>query len=149
MLIFTTTFLPMNFYTKTHFIPWMPLLLYSILQHHIPLLILLCLITAQTSAATRVTFEVIDVPTAAATLTRIGANLLQTNGQIIVQTTTQGLGSGLDNSMSIANCAPVSVTQLPIVPSFTIVPSSPLLTLLLGMFLLQLGSPTPASTRHN
>jgi hypothetical protein len=110
---------------------------------------LLCLITAQTSAATRVTFEVIDVPTAAATLTRIGANLLQTNGQIIVQTTTQGLGSGLDNSMSIANCALVSVTQLPIVPSFTIVPSSPLLTLLLGMFLLQLGSPTPASTRHN
>jgi hypothetical protein len=45
--------------------------------------------------------------------------------------------------MFVANYALVSVTQLPIVPSFIIVPYSPLLTLLLGMFLLQLGSPTP------
>jgi len=145
MLIFTTTFFPMNVCIKTHFIPWMPLLLYSILQHHIPLLFLLCLITAQTSAATGVAFEVIGVPTTTATLTRIGANLLQIDGQIIGSKpdTTQGLGSGLDNSMFVANYALVSVTQLPIVPSFIIVPYSPLLTLLLGMFLLQLGSPTP------
>jgi hypothetical protein len=34
--------------------------------------------------------------------------------------------------MSTANCAPVSVTQLPIVPSFVVVPSSPLLTFVVG-----------------
>jgi hypothetical protein len=52
--------------------------------------------------------------------------------------------------MSAANCAPISVTQLPIIPSFAVVPSSPLLTLLLGMFLLRLGSLTPAriNTSH-
>jgi hypothetical protein len=124
----------------------MPLPLYSLLQHHIPLLILLCLITAQTSAAIGVAFELIGVPTATATLTRTGANLLQTGGQTIGSKpdATQGLGSGLDNRMSVVNCAPVSVPHLPIIPSFTTVPSSPLLTLLLGMFLLQLCSSTPA-----
>jgi len=45
--------------------------------------------------------------------------------------------------MSTMNYASVSVTQLPIVPSFAAIPSSPLLTLLLGIFLLRLGSPTP------
>jgi hypothetical protein len=107
-------------------------------QHYRPLLILLCLITAQTSAATGVTLEVIGVPTATATLTRTGANLLQTGSQAIGNrpSASQGLVSGLDSSMSATNYAPISVTQLPIVPSFAAVPTSPLLTMLLGMFLL-------------
>ena len=96
--------------------------------------------------------RVIGVPTATATLTRTGANLLQTSGQTISSRldVTQGLGSGLDSSMSTANCAPVSVTQILVVPSFAAAPSCPLLTLLLGMFLLRLGSPTPAriNTSH-
>jgi hypothetical protein len=50
-------------------------------QHHSPLLILLCLITTQTSAATGVVLEAIIVSTTTATLTRTGANLLQTGGQ--------------------------------------------------------------------
>jgi hypothetical protein len=79
-----------------------------------------------------------NAPTTTATLTRTGANLLLTRGQIIGRRTgtTQGLDSGLDNSMSFTNYALVSVTQLPIIPTFAAVPSSPLLTLLLGMFLL-------------
>jgi hypothetical protein len=75
--------------------------------------------------------------------------MLQIGGRTIGSRTdvTPGLASGLDSSMPAANCAPVSVTQLPIVPSFATLPSNPLLTLLLGMFLLQLGFPTP--TRIN
>jgi tetrahydromethanopterin S-methyltransferase subunit G len=113
---------------------------------------LLCLITAPTLASVGVALEVIDILTATATLTRTWANMLQTSGQTIGRRagTTQGLGSGLDLSMFAANCAPISVTQLPIVPIFAAVPSNPLLTLLLGMFLLRLGSPTPTqiNTSH-
>jgi hypothetical protein len=95
---------------------------------------------------------VIGVPTATATLTKTGANLLQT-GDLTTSTrpgATSGLTSGLDSSMPAANYAPVLVTQLPIIPSFAAVPSNPLLTLLLGMFLLQLSSLTPAriNTSH-
>jgi hypothetical protein len=107
-------------------------------QHHSPLPILLCLIIAQTLAITGVVLKVIGIPTATATLTRTGANLLQTGSQTISSRTgaTPAVASGRDSSMFAANCAPVLVTQLPIVPNFTAVPSSPLLTLLLGMFLL-------------
>jgi hypothetical protein len=130
MLIFTATFLPMNFCTRTLSIPWLPLLLCYLLflyhnnhlccQHHSFLHIMLCLITALTSAATGVALEVIGVPTATVSLPRTGANLLQIGdqttgskpGAILV------LGSGLDSSMYAVNCAPVLGTQLPIVPSF-------------------------------
>jgi len=130
MLIFTATFLPMNFCTRTLSIPWLPLLLCCLLflyhnnhlccQHHSFLHIMLCLITALTSIATGIALEVIGVPTATVSLPRTGANLLQNGdqttgskpGAILV------LGSGLDSSMYAANCAPVLGTQLPIVPSF-------------------------------
>ena len=156
MLIFTSTFLHMNFCTRTPSIPCLPLLLYCLLllcrsnhhccQHHSFLPTMLCLITTPTSAATGVTLEVIGVPTAIVTLPRTGANLLQIGGQTTGSRpgATLALGSGLDSSMYAANCSPVSVTQLLIVPSFAAALSSPLLTLLLGMFLLRLGSPTPA-----
>jgi hypothetical protein len=155
MLIFTTTFLPINFCTRTPFIPWTPLPLSCLhlycrnhlsCQHHIPLLILLCLITAQISVVTGVILVATGVPTTTVILTKTGANLLPTRGQTIGSRTcaTQGLASGLDSSMSAANYAPISITQLPIFPSFAAVPSSSLLILLLGMFLLQLGSLTPA-----
>ena len=99
---------------------------------------MLCLITAPTLAATGVILEVIGIPIATVTLPRTGANLLQIGGQTTSSRpgATQGLGSGLDSSMSAANYAPVSVTQLPVVPSFATAPNIPLLTLLLGMFLL-------------
>jgi hypothetical protein len=60
------------------------------------------------------------------------------------------LGSGLNNSMYAANCAPVLGTQLPIVPSFIAALRRLLLILLLGISLLRLGSPTPAqiNTSH-
>jgi hypothetical protein len=79
-----------------------------------------------------------NAPTTTAILTITGANLLPTGGQTIGSKTgtTQGLDSGLDNNMSSANYALVLVTQLTIIPNFATVPSSPLLTLLLGMFLL-------------
>jgi len=57
---------------------------------------------------------------------------------------TQRLDNGLDRRISAANYAQISVIQLFIVPSFVAVPSNPLLTMLLGMFLLRLGSLTPA-----
>jgi hypothetical protein len=118
MLIFIATFLPMNFYTRTPFIPWMSLPLCCLLlcrsnhhccQHHSLLLILLCLITAQTLAATGVVLKVIGLPTATATFTRTRANLLQTGSQTTGSRpgATRGLGSGLDSSMFTANCAPV------------------------------------------
>jgi hypothetical protein len=81
----------------------------------------------------------------------MGDNLLQIGGQTIGNRpgATLALGSGLDSSMYAANYAPVSVTQLLIVHSFAIAFSSLLLTLLLGIFLLRLGSPTQRkSTRH-
>jgi hypothetical protein len=95
---------------------------------------LLCLIIAQTSAVIGVVFEVIGVPTATVTLTRIRANLLQTSSQTIGSRigATPAATNGLDNNMSAANCAPVSVTLLPIVLSFAAVPSNPLLTLVVG-----------------
>ena len=162
MLIFTATFLPMNFCTRTLSILWLPLPLYCVLllyrsshhccQHHSFLLIMLCLITAPTLAATGVILEVIGIPIATITLPRTRTNLLQIGGQTTSSRpgATPVLGSGLDSSMYAAICAPVSITQLPIVPSFTAALSSPLLTLLLGMFLLRLGSPTPAqiNTSH-
>jgi hypothetical protein len=117
-------------------------------QHHSFLHTILCLITTPTSAATGVALEVIGIPTATVPLPRIGANLLQIGGQ------TTGSRSGailvLDSSMYVANCAPVLGTQLLIVPSFVAALSSPLLILLLGIFLLRLGSPTPAqiNTSH-
>jgi hypothetical protein len=87
-----------------------------------------------------------------ATTTSQGVTLLPTGDQPIgCRTgTMQGLLSGLDSSMFVANCAPTLVIQLHIVPSFTAVHSSLLLTLMLGMFLLRLGSPTPAqiNTSH-
>jgi hypothetical protein len=96
--------------------------------------------------------RVIGVPTATATLPKIRANLLQIGGQTTSSRpgATPALGSGLDSSMYAATCALVSVTQLPIVPSFTAALNSPLLTLLLGMFLLRLGSLTLAqiNTSH-
>jgi hypothetical protein len=106
---------------------------------------MLCLITTPTLAAVGVALEIIGILIATATLTRIWVNLLQTSGQTIGNSvgTTQGLGNGLDMSMFAANCAPISVAQLPIIPIFAAIPSNPLLTLLLGMFLLRLGSPTP------
>jgi len=147
MLIFTTTFLPINFYTRTLSIPWLPLPLYCLLllcrsshlccQHHSVLHTILCLIIAPTSAATRVALEVIGIPTATIPLPRTRATLLQIGGQ------TTGskpgaipmLGSGLDSSMYAANCALVLGTQLPIVPSFVAALHSPLLILLLGISL--------------
>jgi len=94
----------------------------------------------------------IGVPTATATLPKIGANLLQIGGQTTSSRpgATSALGSGLDSSMYAANCALVLVTQLPIVPSFAAALNSPMLTLLLGMFLLRLGSLTLAqiNTSH-
>jgi len=162
MLIFTATFLPMNFCTRTLSIPWLPLLLCCLLllcrsshlccQHHIFLHTMLCLITAPISAATGVALEVIGIPTTTIPLPRTGANLLQIGDQ-----TTDSkpgaipvLGSGLDSSMYAANCAPVLGTQLPIVPSFVAALRSLLLILLLGISLLRLGSPTPAqiNTSH-
>jgi len=87
-----------------------------------------------------------------ATTTSQGVTLLPTGDQPIGCRTgaMQGLLSGLDSSMFVANCAPTLVIQLHIVPSFTAVHSSLLLTLMLGMFLLRLGSPTPAqiNTSH-
>jgi len=161
MLIFTTTFLPMNFCTKTLSIPWLPLPLYYLLllcrsshlccQHHSFLLTMPCLIITPTSAATGVAPKVIGVPTATVTLSRTGDNLLQIGGQTTGSRpgATPALGSGLDSSMYAANCAPVSVTQLLIVHSFTKAFSILLLTLLLGIFLLRLGSPTwHKSTSH-
>jgi len=78
------------------------------------------------------------VPIATTTITRTCSNLLLTGGQTIGSRigATQGLDSGLDNRISYANCAPISITQLLIVPSFVAVPSNPLLTLLLVTFLL-------------
>jgi hypothetical protein len=124
--------------------------LYS--QHHSFLHTMLCLITAPTSTATGVALEVIGVPTATVPLPRTGAKLLQIGGQ----TTSNKpgaipvLGSGLDSNMYAANCAPVLGTQLPIIPSFVAALRSPLLILMLGIFLLRLGSPTPAqiNTSH-
>jgi hypothetical protein len=162
MLIFTATFLPMNFCTRTLSIPWLSLPLCCLLllyrsshlccQHHSFLHTMLCLITAPTSAAAGVALEVIGIPTTPVPLPRTGANLLQIGGQ------TTGsrpgaipvLGSGLDNSMYAANYAPVLGTRLLIVPSFITALSSPLLILLLGIFLLRLGSPTLAqiNTSH-
>jgi len=91
-------------------------------------------------------------PTTTVPLPRTGANLLQIGSQ------TTGskpdaipvLGSGLDSSMYVANCAPVLGTQLPIVPSFVVALYSLLLILLLGISLLRIGSPTPAqiNTSH-
>jgi len=113
---------------------------------------MLCLITALTSAAIGVALEVIGVATETVPLPRTGANLLQIGGQ------TTGsrlgaipvLGSGLDSSMYAANYASVLGTQLLIVPTFVAALSSPLLILLLGIFLLRLGSPTPVqiNTSH-
>jgi len=162
MLIFTSIFLPINFCTRTPSIPWLLLPLccllllcrssYHYCQHHSFLLTMLCLITAPTSATTGVALEVIGVPIATVTLPRTGANLQQIGGQTTGSRpgATPALGSGLDSSMYVAKYAPVSVTQLLIVPSFGATLSSPLLTLLLGMFLLRLGSPTPAqiNTSH-
>jgi hypothetical protein len=87
----------------------------------------------------------IGAPTATATITRIGSNLLQTGGQTIGSRTcvTQGLDSGLDSRMLGANYAQTSATQLLIVPNFTTVPNNSLLILLLGTFLLRHGSLTP------
>jgi len=108
--------------------------------------------SAPTSTATGVALEEIGFPTATIPLPRTGANLLQIGGQTTGSRpgATPGLGSGLDSSIYAANCAPVSGTQFPIVPSFTATISSSLLTLLLGIFLLRLGSPTPApiNTSH-
>ena len=161
MLIFTTTFLPINFCTRTPFIPWTPLPFNCLhlccrshhsCQYHNPLFILLCLITAQISAVTAVVLVATGVPTTTVILTRTGTILLSTRGQTIGSRTdaTQWLASGLDSSMSAANYALILVTQLPIFPSFIAVPSSSLLTLLLGMFLIRLGSLTPAqiNTSH-
>jgi hypothetical protein len=161
MLIFTATFLPMNFCTRTPFIPWMPFPLWYLLlchnshhycQHDNPLLILLCLITTQILVVTRVVIVATSVPTTPATTTSQGVTLLLTRDQPIGNRigATQGLPSGLDSSMSATNCAPTSVIQLHIVPSFAAVPSNLLLTLLLGMSLLRLGSPTLAwiNTSH-
>jgi hypothetical protein len=95
---------------------------------------LLCLIIAQTSAVIGVVLKVIGVPTATVTLTRTRANLLQTSSQTIGSRigATPAATNGLDNSMFAANCAPVSVTLLPIVLSFAAIPSNPLLTLVVG-----------------
>jgi len=137
MLTFTGTFLPKNFCTRTPSIPWLPLPLcclfllcrssYHYCQHHSFLLTMLCLITAPTSAAIGVALEVIGVPTTTITLSRIGANLLQIGGQTTGSRpgATPALGSGLDSSMYAANYAPVSITQLPIVPSFAAALYSP------------------------
>jgi hypothetical protein len=122
MLIFTATFLPMNFCTRTPSIPWLPLPLcclfilchssYHYCQHHSFLLTMLCLITAPTSAIIGVALEVISVPTATITLSRTGANLLQIGSQTTGSRpgATPALGSGLDSSMYAANYAPVLVT---------------------------------------
>jgi len=162
MLIFTATFLPMNFCTKTLSIPWLSLPLCCLLllcrsshlccQHHSFLHTMLCLITAPISTATGVALEVIGIPIATVPLPRTGANLLQISGH-----TTRNrpgaipvLGTGLDSNMYAANWALVLGTQLLIIPSFVAALSSPLLILLLGIFLLRLGSPTPAqiNTSH-
>jgi hypothetical protein len=162
MLIFTATFLPMNFYTRTPSILWLPLPLCCLLplchsshhycQRHSFLVTMLCLITAPISAATGVALEVIGVLTATVTLPRTAANLMQIGGQTTSSRpgATLVLGSDLNSNMYAANYAPVMVTQLPIVPTFATAPSNPLLTLLLGMFLLRLGSPTPVqiNTSH-
>jgi len=158
MLIFTATFLPMNFCTRTLSIPWLPLPLCCLLlfsrsshlycQHHSFLHTMLCLITTPTSAATGVTLEVIGVPTTTVPLPRTWATLLQIGGQNIGS--KPGAIPVLDSSMYAANCALVLGTQLPIVPSFIAALRSPLLILLLGISLLRLGSPTPAqiNTSH-
>jgi hypothetical protein len=94
MLIFIATFLPMNFYTRTLFILWMPLPLYYLLlcrsshhcwQHHSPLLILLCLIIAPISAVTRVVPVVTGVPITTATTTSHGVPLLPTGDSFPVR----------------------------------------------------------------
>jgi hypothetical protein len=71
--------------------------------------------------------RVIGVPTATATLPKIGVNLLQIGGQTTSSRpdATPAMGSGLDSSMYAANCALVLVTQLPIVPSFAAALNSP------------------------
>jgi hypothetical protein len=162
MLIFTATFLPMNFCTRTLSIPWLLLPLcclfllcrssYLCCQHPSFLHTMLCLITAPTSAATGVALEVIGIPTATVLLPRTGATLLQIGGQTTGSkpNAIPVLGSGLDNNMYAANCALELGTQLPIVPNFVATLRSPLLILLLGISFLQLGSPTPAqiNTSH-
>jgi hypothetical protein len=111
-----------------------------------------CLIIAPTLAAIEVALEVIGIPTATVSLPITGANLLQIGGQTTGSRPSAilVLGSGLDSSMYAANCASVLGTHLPIVPSFVASLISPLLILLLGIFLLRLGSLTPAqiNTSH-
>jgi len=144
----------MIFCTRTPFIPWTQIPLcclhlycrnHHYCQHHNPLFILLCLIIAQILVITGGVLVAIGAPTATATITRIGSNLLQTGGQTIGSRTcvTQGLDSGLDSRMLGANYAQTSATQLLIVPNFTTVPNNSLLILLLGTFLLRHGSLTP------
>ena len=104
-------------------------------QPHNFLLTMLCFITTLTSAATEVTLEVIDIPTTTITLPKTRVNLLQIGGQTTNSRrgATSTLESVLDNSMYAAYCS-----------SFVAALSNPLLTLLLGMLLLRLGSSTPA-----
>ena len=157
MLIFTTTFLPMNFCTRTLFIPWLLLPIYYLLlllyrsshhccQYHSFLFTMLWLITTLTSSTKGFAIKVFDVPTTTIILSKTGVNLLQIGGQTTSNRPgkTLVLGIGLDSSMYAANCAPVSATQLPSVPSFATALNDHMLILLLPMNLLWLGFPTPA-----
>jgi hypothetical protein len=145
MPTFIATFLPMNFCTRTPFIPWMQTHLYCnhhCCQHSLP--ILLHLITTLVSVLTRDVLVETSVPTATVTIIRICPQLLPTGGKTNGSRTgaIQGLDSGLNNRMSKVNYAQPSATQPHIVSSIVAVPSNPLLILLLGMFLPLLGSLT-------
>jgi hypothetical protein len=123
------------------------------------LLILSHLSTTPISHVMRVVLLATSVPTTTVTIIRTGLTtvvfipqLLPTRGRAIDSRT--GIILGLDNGhlpiflrrMSSVNYAQPSATQLHKVPSFTAVASSPLSTLLLGMFMFLLGSQTPAQT---
>jgi hypothetical protein len=123
------------------------------------LLILSHLSTTPISPVMGVILLATSVPTTTVTIIRTGLTtvvfipqLLPTRGRAIDSRT--GVILGLDNGhlpnflrrMSSVIYAQPSATQLHNVPSFTAVSSSPLSTLLLGMFLFLLGSQTPAQT---
>jgi len=112
LFTYTTTFLLMNFYTRTLFIPWTQIPLYCLhlcyhnhhcCQHHSPLLILLHLITATVLVVPGGVLLATSIQTTTATTTRTGPRLLQTRGQTIGSRI--GATQGLDNRMSGAKCA--------------------------------------------
>jgi len=117
-------------------------------QHHYLLFILLHLITSLILVVTEGVFVATSFPTATITIIKTGPRLLPSGGRTTGSRigTIHGLDSGLDNRMSSVNYDQPSATQLHIVPSFMVVPSNPLLILLLGKFLPLLGSRTSVWT---